>query len=69
MKYRLEVKPAIPPLVRGHIERVLAKAGFKLVSGGSMLDQSMCDISFEDNREEKKDGVQGSELQRSSQDK
>ena len=47
MKYRLTIKPAIPPEQRHILEDELKKLGYHIISGGTMTDRSECDISFE----------------------
>ena len=52
MRYRLEIKPAIPPRQRHKIEVVLEEQGFDVYGGGTDTDMSCCDISFEDKKED-----------------
>ena len=47
MKYRLTIKPAIPPERRHVLEDELKKLGYHIIGGGTMTDRSECDISFE----------------------
>ena len=45
--YTLEVKPALEPNVRHRIEDTLERLGYTVIGGGTCLDMSACDISFE----------------------
>jgi len=45
--YTLEIVPAIEPTIRHKIEDVLLAKGFNVIGGGTMVDGSSCDISFE----------------------
>ncbi len=46
MKYKLEIKPAIPPGERHKIEDALKSLGFDIHGGGMHTDLSACDITF-----------------------
>ena len=48
MKHKLKIKPAIPPEERHQIEAVLKSMGYKVSGGGTDVDMSACDISFEE---------------------
>ncbi len=49
MKFKLEIKPAIPPEERHKIQDVLEAMGYDVWAGGTNTDMSACDISFEAN--------------------
>ena len=46
MKYLLTIKPAIEPQERHIIEDALEKLGYTVDGGGTMPDDSGCDITF-----------------------
>lgn len=46
----LEIKPAIPPQERYQIEDLLETLDYKIRGGGTMADNSSCDISFEEDK-------------------
>lgn len=46
-KYTLKIKPAIPLKERHRIEDLLKKSGYDVIGGGTNIDMSECDISFE----------------------
>jgi len=46
-KFSLIVKPAIVPEERHRIEKVLTKIGYYVDGGGTNVDMSQCDISFQ----------------------
>jgi predicted naringenin-chalcone synthase len=48
MKYSMTISPAIAPKVRHKIEDTLKEMGYDVTDGGTMVDMSECDISFED---------------------
>ena len=52
MRYKLEIKPAIPPRQRHKIETGLEEQGFQVHGGGTNTDMSCCDISFSDAKRE-----------------
>lgn len=45
--YTLEIVPAIEPRIRHRIEDILEEEGFDIIGGGTMVDGSSSDISFE----------------------
>ena len=45
--YSLVIKPAIRPEERHKIEDSLKTIGYKVLAGGTAIDMSRCDISFE----------------------
>ena len=45
--YMLTIKPAIGPKERHQIEDVLKNLGYHVIGGGTCVDMSECDISFE----------------------
>ncbi len=47
MKFKLEIKPAILPEKRHKIEDTLKKLGYNVWGGGTDIDMSSCDISFD----------------------
>ena len=47
MKHSLVIKPAIPPEIRHKIEDLLTELGCKVSGGGTCVDKSSCDISFD----------------------
>ena len=47
MRHTIEIKPAIKPALRHKIERILIEDGYILIGGGTMVDGSSSDISFE----------------------
>lgn len=46
MKFKLEIKPAIPVKDRHKIEGLLKRMGYRVSGGGTDADESACDISF-----------------------
>lgn len=56
MKYTLTIKPAIDPKERYVLEDELYKMGYKIIGGGTKMDMSECDISFESNLKGGKNG-------------
>ncbi len=46
-KYILTIKPAIPPKDRHKLEDTLRQLGYDVRSGGQMVDDSECDVSFD----------------------
>jgi hypothetical protein len=48
MKFKLEIKPAIPPDRRHQVEKFLEAIGYNIVGGGTHTDMSVCDITFDD---------------------
>jgi hypothetical protein len=48
MKFKLEIKPAIRVTIRHKIEDLLKEEGYNIIGGGTHLDGSKSDISFED---------------------
>jgi hypothetical protein len=57
MKYKLEVKPAIPVSHRHKLQDALEELGYNVWAGGTHMDMSACDIAFEaedDGEEEKR---------------
>ena len=49
-KFKLEIKPAIPPEERHKIQDVLKSMGYNISGGGTDADMSACDISFSDKK-------------------
>jgi hypothetical protein len=47
MKYNLIIKPAIRIDDRHQIEQTLVRLGYDIIGGGTMMDGSSSDISFE----------------------
>ena len=47
MKYTLKVSPAISPAERHKIEKVLEDMGYRVWGGGTNIDDSECDITFD----------------------
>ena len=47
MKHILEIKPAISPEHRHRIEKLLMNLGYEWHGGGTRMDKSSCDISFD----------------------
>ncbi len=47
MKHVLSIKPAIQVYDRHEIEDALERLGYKVYGGGTMADDSSCDISFD----------------------
>ena len=48
MKHTLIIKPAIPPEKRHKLEDQLTLMGYEVYGGGTGMDMSECDISFND---------------------
>ena len=46
-RYRLVITPALEPLERHKIEKALTQLGYNVWAGGTVMDMSECDISFE----------------------
>jgi len=46
-RYDLVITPALEPAARHEIETALASLGYTVWGGGTMMDMSECDISFE----------------------
>ena len=49
-EFTLEIKPAICPEERHKIEDLLKTLGYKIRGGGTMIDNTLCDISFEEGK-------------------
>lgn len=47
MKFKLEITPALVPSERHQIEDQLKKMGYHVLGGGTSVDMSACDVSFE----------------------
>lgn len=47
MKHTLTIKPAVPASERHQIEDLLERLGYEIVGGGTDVDGSESDISFE----------------------
>ena len=47
MNYSLTIKPAILPEERHKIEAVIKDLGYNWIGGGTDVDMSQCDISFD----------------------
>ncbi len=47
VKYLMEIKPAIPPADRHQLQDTLKKLGYHVIGGGSCVDGSFSDVSFE----------------------
>lgn len=45
--YSLIIKPALEPEKRHEIEDSLKKLNYKILGGGTFIDMSSCDISFQ----------------------
>ena len=45
--YDLVITPALEPAERHKIETALASLGYTVWGGGTMMDMSECDITFE----------------------
>ena len=56
MKYILEIKPALEPKERHKIEDALKQIGYHVSGGGTCIDMSSCDISFDDGNQSTKGG-------------
>jgi len=48
IKYKLVITPAISPAKRHRIEKTLESIGYRFIGGGTNTDNSQCDISFEE---------------------
>jgi len=46
--YSMTIEPAIQIDDRHEIERCLERLGYEVVGAGMMLDESSCDIQFDD---------------------
>jgi len=46
-RYDLVITPALEPAARHEIEKALTRLGYEVTGGGTMVDMSECDISFE----------------------
>jgi len=46
-RYDLVITPALEPAERHKIEKALASLGYEVTDGGTMVDMSECDITFE----------------------
>jgi len=46
-RYDLVITPALEPAARHKIETALASLGYTVRGGGTMMDMSECDITFE----------------------
>ena len=46
-RYDLVITPALEPAERHKIEKALKRLGYKVTCGGTMVDMSECDITFE----------------------
>jgi len=51
MDYIMEIRPAMLPEKRHRIHDALKSLGYKIHGGGTMMDRSLCDISFSDKQE------------------
>ena len=51
-EYTLEIKPAIYPEDRHHIEDCLDELGYHVSGGGTRTDGTSCDISFRGGKDE-----------------
>lgn len=47
IEYALTITPALEPEERHKIERAIESLGYEVTGGGTMVDMSECDISFE----------------------
>jgi len=45
--YDLVITPALEPKERHRIEKALTRLGYEVTGGGTLMDMSECDISFE----------------------
>ena len=45
--YDLVITPALEPKERHRIEKALTRLGYEVTGGGTVMDMSECDISFE----------------------
>lgn len=50
--HTLTIRPAISPTERHKIEDLLVCMGYTVCGGGTYVDMSECDITFEDPRDE-----------------
>lgn len=55
MIHKLTITPAIKPEERHKIEDILKEMGYHVIGGGTDMDMSECDISFEDSGTEEGD--------------
>jgi len=46
MKFKLEIKPAIPAENRHKIEGALTAMGYNVIGGGTYTNMSACDVIF-----------------------
>jgi hypothetical protein len=47
MKYKMSIRPALDVEARHILESMLKEIGYSVIGGGTCVDMSSCDISFE----------------------
>ena len=49
--HRMEIKPAITPKDRHKIQEKLKEMGYRVIGGGTYIDERSCDVTFEKEQE------------------
>jgi len=64
----MEIRPAMLPEKRHKIQDLLKSAGYRIHGGGTMMDRSLCDISFSDKQKGVADADQQGDACEGAQD-